>query len=97
VTSHDAKTAALTSHYARAMGDPGGADWLFDIDVLYDGHTVANAGPLVAPFTTTEAHAAARAMNAASAPGPDEFGPSFYKAAWDTVVPRLQPFLDDLH
>jgi hypothetical protein len=36
-------------------------------------------------------------MNAASAPGPDGFGPSFYKAAWDTVVSRLQPFLDELH
>jgi hypothetical protein len=97
VTSHDAKTAALTSHYARVMGDPGDADWQFDISALYDACAVADAEPLVAPFTIPEALAAVRAMNAASAPGPDGFGPSFYKAAWDTVVSRLQPFLDELH
>jgi hypothetical protein len=97
VTSHDSKTTALTSHYTRAMGDPGDADWLFDISALYGACMGADAEPLVAPFTTQEAFAAVRAMNAASAPGPDGFGPSFYKAAWDTVVSRLQPFLDELH
>jgi hypothetical protein len=81
VTLHDTKTAALTSHYARAMGDPRDAGWKFDIYALYDGCVVANTKPLITPFTIPEAHAAARAMNAASAPGPDRFEPSFYKAA----------------
>jgi hypothetical protein len=33
-------------------------------------------------------------MDRASAPGPDGLGPSFYKAAWDTVAPDLQRLFD---
>jgi hypothetical protein len=36
-------------------------------------------------------------MNAASAPGSDGFGSSFYKAVWHDVSGRLQHFLDELH
>jgi hypothetical protein len=44
-----------------------------------------------------EAHAAARAMNTASAPGPNGFAPSFYNTAWDTVPPSLERFLTAFH
>lgn len=36
-------------------------------------------------------------MNANSAPGPDGFGPAFYKAAWQTVKVQLMDFLAAFH
>lgn len=38
-----------------------------------------------------------RGMNGASAPGPDGFGPSFYKAAWPTVKCQVMAFLEAFH
>ena len=32
-------------------------------------------------------------MNSCSAPGPDGFGPSFYKAAWGTIKDEVMQFL----
>jgi hypothetical protein len=97
LVSHAAKTVPLTTHYANAMGEPGAAAWHLDIDELYQDVTGADAAPLVAPFSLQEAHNAVRAMNAASASGPDGFGPSFYKAPWHDVSGLLQHFLDELH
>ncbi|CAO2152766.1 unnamed protein product [Urochloa humidicola] len=36
-------------------------------------------------------------MNDASAPGPDGFGPNFYRAAWPTVKDRVMGFLHAFH
>jgi len=36
-------------------------------------------------------------MNGGSAPGPDGFGPSFYRAAWNTVKPQVMQFLSAFH
>ncbi|CAN6353941.1 unnamed protein product [Urochloa humidicola] len=36
-------------------------------------------------------------MNGTSAPGPDGFGPSFYKAAWATVKSTVMNFLQAFH
>jgi len=36
-------------------------------------------------------------MDRNSAPGPDGFGPSFYKAAWQTVKPQLMDLLVNFH
>lgn len=49
---------------------------------------------LLQPFTASEALTAVRGMNSNSAPGPDGFGASFYKATWSTVQPRVMAFLE---
>lgn len=36
-------------------------------------------------------------MDRQSAPGPDGFGPSFYRAAWHTVKPKLMAFMHSFH
>jgi len=38
-----------------------------------------------------------KGMNGGSAPGPDGFGPSFYRAAWNTVKPQVMQFLSAFH
>jgi len=56
--------------------------WGFDLQVLYSGAARADGDPLIAPFSEGEVKVkqVARGMNAASAPGPDGLGPSFYAA-----------------
>ena len=97
VTAHDAKTTALTAHFQNTLGAAGGAVWDFDVEALYDDSNTISTAALLAPFSCSEAHAAIRGMNAHSAPGPDGFGPSFYKAAWSTVRPRLMALLESFH
>jgi len=36
-------------------------------------------------------------MDRTSAPGPDGFGPSFYRAAWSQVKPQVMAFLHAFH
>lgn len=60
-----------------------------DMDALYTGKEMVDAATLVSPFTEAEAYAAVRAMNRTSLPGPDGFGPAFYTAAWQTVLPAV--------
>jgi len=36
-------------------------------------------------------------MDRQSAPGPDGFGPSFYRAAWSTVKPEAMAFMNSFH
>lgn len=37
------------------------------------------------------------AMNRNSAPGPNGFGPGFYRAAWDTVKAHIMDFMYAFH
>ena len=97
VTVHDAKTAALTEHFVQTMGAAGEANWDFAVEPLYAVHKRVEARALVEPFSSVEALVAVRGMNSNSAPGPDGFGPSFYKAAWPTVQDRVMAFLEAFH
>ncbi|CAN6202115.1 unnamed protein product [Urochloa humidicola] len=96
-TSHAGKTAALTKHYATLLGQTTNTDWSFDVDSLYAGCPKADAAALVAPFTATEALQAVSNMNAASAPGPDGVGPSFYTTSWNTTGAAIMDFLHAFH
>lgn len=95
--SHEDKTAAITSYFAGIMGASIATSWSFDVQALYSGRARAS-GALTAPFSEAEAAAAAvRSMNRCSAPGPDGFGPSFYKAAWSTVEVQVMDLLGAFH
>jgi len=81
----------------QTMGAVGEANWDFAVEPLYAAHKRVEARALVEPFSSAEALVAVRGMNSNSAPGPDGFGPSFYKAAWPTVQDRVMAFLEAFH
>lgn len=96
LSSHEGKIRALTEYYRSALGTAPSTHWPFDVEALYRDRPQASAA-LVAPFSADEAWRAVRAMNAGSAPGPDGFGPSFYKSAWSTVCPEVRNFMNSFH
>jgi hypothetical protein len=71
VLSHEAKVAALHGFYSNLLGCATANRWDFDISSL----------------SAQEIRRAVDAIDRTSAPGPDGLGPSFYKAAWDSVQP----------
>jgi hypothetical protein len=75
------------------MGAAAPPVWDFDVNALYVDTAPVNAAPLVAPFTSLDARTVVRAMNSASAPGPDGFSPTFYKAVWSTVALAVIRFI----
>ncbi|CAN6206060.1 unnamed protein product [Urochloa humidicola] len=93
VASHEAKTRVLTQHLSDLLGARDTTTTL-DVHSLYAGSARVNLRGLVAPFTVQEALAAVRGMNHNSSPGPDGFGPGFYKAAWETVSPAVMGMAD---
>lgn len=80
LVAHDDKTMALTAYYTDILGHTVAPSWGFDLQRLYCDAEKAHAEPLIAPFMEAKAKQAVRSMNAASAPGPDGLGPSFYTA-----------------
>jgi hypothetical protein len=94
VASHTDKTAALTAHLKELLREPAPLLPASDLPaMLYSGNMVMDPEMLMAPFTQDEAFAAVKAMNRNSSPGPDGFGPSFYKASWETVAPTVMRFV----
>lgn len=97
LTAHDDKVKALTDHFTSILGAVQPTTWNFDLSSLYNGYPTACADELTAPFTNTEAKATIHAMNKASTPGPDGFGPSFYQAAWPELEQKLMTFHHSFH
>jgi hypothetical protein len=60
-------------------------------------HRVSFACDHRSDFNKHEALAAVKEMNRCSAPGPNGFGPGFYKVAWQTVLPYIMDFLHAFH
>lgn len=63
-------------------------DWGFNLADLYSHQSVASMD-FSAPFTCEEISSALFAMDMNASPGPDDFGPSFYKAFWSALKPRI--------
>lgn len=96
-TSHVDKALILDNHFSALLGANIEPVWDFDVFAMYSTLPRVDPEPLIAPFTEAEAHAAVKAMNSNSAPGPDGFGPSFYRHAWHFVKPTVMKFLDSFH
>jgi len=96
VANHEAKVKALTVHYNSILGSPGTNMWNFDVQRLLL-QCQRPSPSLTAAFTEHEAKIAVHNMNRASAPGPDGFGPSFYRAAWTRVKPQVLELLQNFH
>jgi hypothetical protein len=58
--------------------------------------TVAHL-PLSDPFTVEEVSNTLFAMDMNSSPGPDGFGPAFYKLFWNSLKPFVMQLFEDFH
>jgi len=95
VTSHSAKTEALTTYFKSIIG-VSGVSSVEDLTGLYST-SAQPSNALVSEFTEEETKAAILAMNTNSAPGPDGFGPAFYKSTWPHVKSKIMEFLRAFH
>lgn len=87
-TGHDQKTNILYVFYHNLVGCVRDTNWAFQLESLYP------EGPLPlqqldTPFTTSEIQTAVRHMHSTASPGPDGFGPSFFKATWSITSQSL--------
>jgi hypothetical protein len=95
VTSHSAKTEALTSYFKSIIG-VSGISSVADLTRLYST-SAQPSNALVSAFTEEETKAAILAMNSNSAPGPNGFGPAFYKWTWPRVKSKIMEFMHAFH
>lgn len=84
VADHNGKFQLMYSYYNQLLGQPS---WEFDLQQLYtdeesDSNLLAGQGLQI---TQEEILTSIKGMNSTSAPGPDGFGPSFYRAAWSWI------------
>ncbi|KAF8670729.1 hypothetical protein HU200_050394 [Digitaria exilis] len=94
-TSHDAKQEILHDYYKNLLDSPTTTHWNFDLRDLYPTLSVANAN--LSPFDQDEITQALFAMDMNASPGPNGFGPSFYKAFWSQLKPSLLTLFADFH
>lgn len=90
-TNHAAKSTLLLNFYSNLLGQTHTLTWGFTLTDLYPSFTVNDAA-LCAPFTLDELSAALFAMNVNSSPGPDGFGPAFYRSLWHETRHDLLSF-----
>lgn len=95
IVNHDGKTAALTDFFRGIIGTPGESVQV-DLEFLYEGH-LRPSSMLTDPFSEEEAKQALFSMDTNSAPGPDGFGPAFFRAAWTMTKGRIMDFLHASH
>lgn len=96
IANHDGKLDALTEFFSNIIGQPGRSSWAFDVDALFQ-NSYRPSDALTVSFSEQETLEALKSMDRNSAPGPDGFGPSFYRAAWGTVKHEVMALLEDFH
>lgn len=90
--NHDQKAEVLRYFYLNLLGYARVTNWSFQLNDLYpEGALSLNC--LAAPFDRDEIYRVYRHMHSTASPGPDGFGPLFYKATWSTTSPEIfDPF-----
>lgn len=94
-SSHDAKRDLLHDFYRELLGVASPICWNFDVDGLY-GHS-STVLDVSAPFSADEISEALFVMDMHANPGPDGFGPSFYKAFWPLLKPRILALFNNFY
>jgi hypothetical protein len=84
--SHEVKAFILFDFYKGLLGSSAPVEWCFHLSELYPSLDVAGMG-LTDPFSPNEITTTLFAMDQNSSPGPDSFGPSFYRAFWPLLKP----------
>ncbi|KAK1685871.1 hypothetical protein QYE76_046719 [Lolium multiflorum] len=99
VFSHHAKASILHAFFKELLGTPIHAVDRPDWDTLVASTSLdsTQVASIIHPFSIEEIRAALFSMNDNSSPGPDGFGPAFYKRNWDLVKSTLLDSLADFH
>jgi hypothetical protein len=74
----------LTAFYQQ----PFYPTWNFALDQIYTT-TIPNLQSLIQPFSETETTDAFFQINSNASPGPDCFGPGFFRKNWQTAKLRI--------
>jgi hypothetical protein len=87
-SSHDHKMQILTSFYQQLLGQEFEPVWNFSLSNLYPTHThgLSNLGT---PFLESKIVEAFFNINFNASPGPDGFGPGFYKKFQSLTKPKI--------
>jgi hypothetical protein len=88
---HAQKAATLHGFYMGLLGTTIATEWPFHLSDLYPEGSLS-LSELDADFQHKEIYAAFRYMKQNSSPGPDGFGPLFFKCAWSTIAPDIIRF-----
>lgn len=94
--SHHDKSSILLDFYAALLGTPFQPSWTFDLTNLYPS-PIPQLRHLVDPFTDDEIATAFFAMNQNASPGPDGFGPGFYRKFWHIIKGKIKDFFLEFH
>nr|XP_040256667.1 uncharacterized protein LOC120974274 [Aegilops tauschii subsp. strangulata] len=99
ISSHLGKERVLHSYFTDLLGTSAPSLFTFDLLNLFRDSqlTHSQALSLSRPFSLDELRAAILAMNSNASPGPDGFGPAFFKANWDLVKSDLLALMEDFH
>ena len=94
--SHESKACALRAYYKDLLGTTSPCTWNFSLSDLY-GNSATLPNDLSNPFTSEEIRQAFLDMNRLSSPGPDGFGPSFYRSFWPSIKHAILPLFAQFH
>lgn len=86
----------LYGFFKSLLGTSVETELKFSISELYPSLTVAHL-PLSDPFTVEEVSNALFAMDLNSSPGPDGFGPAFYKLFLNYLKHFVMQLFEDFH
>ncbi|WVZ86073.1 hypothetical protein U9M48_032914 [Paspalum notatum var. saurae] len=88
LTTHSQKERLLLDFYTNLLGSARETAWNFDLRDLYPAR-VPGLDSLDIAFTRGEIEAVFKHLDCNSSPGPDGFGPSFYRCTWTCTGPTL--------
>lgn len=94
--SYGDKSTILSDYYASLLGTTFQSTWPFSLHDLYP-NPAPHLTSLDAPFTDEEISTAFLSMNQNASPGPDGFGPGFYRNFWHILKGKIMDFFLDFH
>ena len=99
ISDHPGKAELLLNFYRNLLGQDVETTTIPGLETLFSDSRLDTfqAEQLVQPFTAQELRRAVFDMRIDSAPGPDGFGPRFFRAQWDLVKDDLLCLLNDFH
>lgn len=90
------KAAILKNYFQKLIGTTKNATWNFNLLQLYPA-TLPQLRDLANPFSQEEIHQAFLSMNTNASPGPDGFGPIFFRKYWHEIKHSILTFFAAFH
>ena len=99
VFSHSGNELILFNFYKNLLGTSSPSSLTFDLAGLFSHSSLdtTQAANLILPFHVSELKLALLSMNCNASPGPDGFGPAFFKSFWDLTHQNLLSFISDFY